>query len=112
MILKTRSRSKVSKGPARDARHLARVRLERCLFCDCDGIPRQAHHVRCIAYRSMGKRVSDYLAVPLCSPCHRMLHEGKEEHFWRGAWTAPGPWIARFSPEGAAELGRHVKEAT
>ncbi len=96
------TRSKVSKGPARDEKHLAKVRLENCLFCQRFG-PNEAHHIR-LGLRTMGVRKSDYLAVPLCNACHRMLHEGKEEHFWNGALTAPGPWIANFSPQGRAAL--------
>jgi hypothetical protein len=92
------TRSRVAKGPARDPEHLARVRQERCLFCDRFP-PNEAHHVR-LGLRTMGVRKSDYLAVPLCSSCHRMLHQGKEEHFWNGAWKAPGPWIASFSEGG------------
>jgi hypothetical protein len=100
------TRSRVSKGPVRDPKHLARVRQEPCL-CPWKGtgdINIQAHHVRCIGRRTLGKRVSDYLAVPLCSTHHRQLHKGKEEAFWAAIGVDPAAWIAAFSEEGRAAI--------
>ena len=102
--LKPSTRSRVSKGPARDEKHLARVRRARCLWCEVPSEIRQAHHVRCISYRTMGVRVSDYLAVPLCDYCHRFLHSGDEETFWKMIGVDPAAWIASFSPEGRAAI--------
>ena len=47
------TRSKVRKGPARDPKHLFKVRLSPCLACIGWGdIPNEAHHVRCIGPRT------------------------------------------------------------
>ena len=104
--------SAVRKGPARNKSHLLAVRSWSCIVCDVEakkGWIRgqgkvQAHHVRCIAPRTMGVRVSDYLAVPLCEEHHRMLHSGNEYRFWYNRHIKPAEWIAQFSPEGAAEI--------
>lgn len=107
--LKIDTRSAVKKGPARDKAHLARVREWGCLVCMARG-PNEAHHTR-----TMGRRVSDYLTVPLCRAHHTKLHTMNEGDFWIVCNIRPREWIARFSPEGAAEiakLGRYVRERT
>lgn len=106
------ARSAVRKGPARDKEHLAKVREEFCLICDATGqepekAPRsQAHHVRSIGPRTMGKRVSDYLAAPLCPWHHRRLHQYGEASYWEDAMVDPAAWIAAFSEEGRKEIER------
>lgn len=109
---KTLGRSAVSKGPARDPEHLARVREHPCLIqhyepslATCYGAV-QAHHCRHIRQRTMGKRVSDYFTVPLCVRHHILLHEGDEDAFWDGFFINPRFFIRTFSKEGAAELER------
>ncbi len=107
-------KSAVSKGPARDPEHLARVRAEGCLVCKGIGMltwarkeASEAHHVRCIGPRTMGVRVSDYLTVPLCKHHHTRLHEGSEAKFWREYLyhpLDPAAWISNFSPEGKAAI--------
>lgn len=64
--------------PARDKGHLAFVRERGCVIC---GRPAQAHHLR-VGLRTMGRRVSDYLTLPLCEEHHTELHSGREEDFW------------------------------
>ena len=90
------------KGPARDAKHLAKVREWGCIVCMARG-PSEAHHVR-LGLRTMGKRKSDYLTVPLCSVHHSKLHTMNEGDFWIVCNVWPRDWIARFSKEGAAEI--------
>lgn len=104
------TRSRTKKGPARDAKHLAKVRAYGCIgkgYSFQGGVQWEvieAHHVRCIGPRTMGKRVSDYLAVPLCRSCHAELHRGKEEEFWRLNEIDPAAWIRSFSEEGRKAL--------
>jgi len=108
VVPKQTGKMRVSKGPERDKAHLAKVREELCI------VPWQAwgegsscieaHHVRCIAPRSIGKRVSDYLTVPLCREHHARLHGMKEETFWLLVGKDPREWIRRFSDEGRAAL--------
>lgn len=107
VIPKAAGRMKIIKGPERDKAHLAKVRADTCMvpwwtFGGCQ--PVEAHHVRCIAPRMMGKRVSDYLAVPLCRTHHAMLHSMNEQEFWDFIGRDPRQWIRSFSPEGARAL--------
>lgn len=109
--LKVSTRPAVRKGPARDAEHLARIRLEPCVVCfhyRLTGLGAvEAHHVRCIGPRTMGVRVSDHLTIPLCRAHHAVAHQTNEALVWaKGFGIDPAAWIARFSPEGAAEIER------
>lgn len=54
-----------------DRVHLAFVRLQPCCLCGRRG-PSQAHHA---GPRGLGTRVHDWMAVPLCDPCHDGLHD-------------------------------------
>lgn len=94
--------SAVQKGPARDKAHLASIRLARCVACGTT--PCEAHHVRCIGPRTMGKRVSDHLAIALCNRHHAKLHTMNEGDFWIVCNIRPAKWIAQFSAEGAATI--------
>lgn len=112
--------SAVRKGPARNAEHLARVRKRLCLICKLglkvrQHTPTHAHHCRWLNGGMLGKRPSDYLAVPLCAEHHldqfpTGLHKLGEAHFWAVAKAAygidPAEWIAQFSAAGAAEMAR------
>ncbi len=100
------TRSKVSKGPARDEKHLARVRASPCLACATSwgDFPNEAHHIRCIGPRTMGKRVSDYLTVPLCKRHHAKLHTMNEADFWIVCNVQYRRWIAGFSEFGRAAI--------
>lgn len=100
--LKVSTRSAVRKGPARDNAHLEKVREWGCIVCMAHG-PSEAHHVR-IGLRTMGKRVSDYLTVPLCRAHHTKLHTMNEGDFWIVCNIRPRDWISRFSLKGAAEI--------
>jgi len=105
------TRSKTRKGPARDPEHLAKVREHLCLVASysdlwvaCMG-PIEAHHVRSISPRSMGRRISDYLTAPLCRGHHTQFYcsaHGKEgeEAFWVYYKIDPRVFIRTFSEEG------------
>lgn len=107
---KALGKSAVDKGPARDVAHLAKVRAEPCLNANRACAPNiEAHHCRHIRPRTMGKRVSDHLTVPLCAWHHRYLHSMNEALFWIASNIDPAEWIAQFSAEGAAELARRTQ---
>ncbi len=66
---------------AASRRHLARVKELPCGVCKAPG-PSDAHHIR--LGQGMAQRASDFLAIPLCRPCHqgdRGIHGDRSE--WR-----------------------------
>jgi hypothetical protein len=74
------TRSRVSKGPIRDPKHLARVRDLKC--CECHTPPpSEPHHIRECYPRTMGVRVGDDKVIPLCRACHAELHANSRT-FW------------------------------
>lgn len=84
------------KGPARSTDWLARVRSMPCLCCPHgrQTTPTRAHHPRGLFPRTMGKRISDLLCLPLCDHHHTdgadALHRtGDEAHWWRAHGVEP-----------------------
>jgi hypothetical protein len=72
----------------RDRDHLKFVSLQPCLVCGRR--PSDAHHLRFMQPRALGRRVSDEFAVPLCRTHHRALHRrGDEPAWWRDANLDP-----------------------
>jgi hypothetical protein len=69
----------------RDRSHLEFVASQPCLLCGRQ--PSDAHHLRFMQARALGRRVSDEFAVPLCRTHHRALHRSGEEAAW---WEASG----------------------
>jgi len=69
----------------RNRAHLEFVASQPCLFCGRQ--PSDAHHLRFMQARALGRRVSDEFAVPLCRTHHRALHRGGDEASW---WKAAG----------------------
>jgi hypothetical protein len=68
----------------RDRAHLEFVASQPCLLCGRQ--PSEAHHLRFMQARALGRRVSDEFAVPLCRTHHRALHRHGDETSW---WQAP-----------------------
>jgi ERF superfamily len=64
----------------RDRAHLEFVSAQPCLLCGRR--PSDAHHLRYMQPRALGRRVSDEFAVPLCRTHHRALHRGGDEPGW------------------------------
>jgi hypothetical protein len=64
----------------RDRAHLRFVSAQPCLICGRR--PTDAHHLRFAQPRSLGRRVSDEYAVPLCRSHHRVLHRHGDEATW------------------------------
>ena len=51
---------------------------------------RDAHHLRFMQPRALGRRVSDEFAVPLCRTHHRAVHRhGDEVAWWKSAGIDP-----------------------
>jgi hypothetical protein len=68
----------------RDRAHLEFVASQPCLLCGRQ--PSDAHHLKFLQPRALGRRVSDEFAVPLCRTHHRALHRhGNEVEWWNSA---------------------------
>jgi ERF superfamily len=74
----------------RDRRHLRFVCAQPCLICG--RAPSDAHHLRFVQPRALGRKVSDEFTVPLCRSHHRALHTcGDERAWWRDLNIDPTP---------------------
>ena len=69
----------------RNRDHLRYVARQACLVCGRK--PSDAHHLRHVQPRALGRRASDEFAVPLCRVHHRAVHRAGDEQAW---WTATG----------------------
>jgi len=77
------------KGPVYCEKHLALVRAQKCLVTGDLGCV--AHHARELVVRSGGKRVTDFLAVPLRPDWHDgenySLHKTNNARWWDKNYT-------------------------
>jgi ERF superfamily len=72
----------------RDRDHVRSVAQHPCLICGRR--PADAHHLRFVQSRALGRKVSDEFTVPLCRGHHRELHRcGNEASWWRNAHIDP-----------------------
>jgi hypothetical protein len=69
----------------RNREHLRYVAKQPCLLCGRK--PSDAHHLRHMQPRALGRRASDEFAVPLCRVHHRAVHRAGDERAW---WQATG----------------------
>src|SRR5262249_38932949 len=69
----------------RNKDHLRYVTLQPCLLCGRK--PSDAHHLRFVQPRALGRKTSDEFAVPLCRIHHREAHRAGDERTW---WKAAG----------------------
>src|ERR1700758_612154 len=69
----------------RNKEHLRYVALQPCLLCARK--PSDAHHLRFVQPRALGRKASDEFAVPLCRIHHRAAHRAGDERAW---WKAAG----------------------
>src|SRR5947207_15916161 len=53
----------------------------------CGRKPSDAHHIRFVQPRALGRKPSDEFAVPLCRSHHRTVHRAGDEKAW---WTQAG----------------------
>ena len=73
---------------ARDLDHVRSVAQHPCLICDRR--PADAHHLRFVQSRALGRKVSDEFTVPLCRGHHREVHRcGDEAAWWRNTRVDP-----------------------
>jgi hypothetical protein len=77
----------------RDRDHLRFVAAQPCLVCG--RTPSDAHHIKFAEQCTMGRKVSDKFAVPICRLHHRELHRrGNERVWWQGQGIDPLPIAA------------------
>jgi ERF superfamily len=69
----------------RNREHLRFVMQQPCLLCGRK--PSDAHHIRFVQPRALGRKASDEFAVPLCRSHHRAVHRASDEQAW---WKAAG----------------------
>jgi hypothetical protein len=69
----------------RNREHLRYVAQQACLICGRK--QSDAHHLRYLQPRALGRKVSDEFAVPLCRTHHRAVHRAGDERAW---WKAAG----------------------
>lgn len=96
LVSKASTRRQDDKGPDRNAAWLARIRSLPCAVCPHGGqtTPTRAHHARGLFPRTMGRRISDLLCLPLCDWHHTdgpvALHTyGDELAWWRSCGVQP-----------------------
>ena len=72
----------------RDRDHVKFVATHPCLICGRR--PSDAHHLRFMQSRALGRKVSDEFTVPLCRAHHREVHRcGNEAAWWSSAGIDP-----------------------
>jgi ERF superfamily len=72
----------------RNRDHLRFVMHQPCLLCGRK--PSDAHHIRFVQPRALGRKASDEFAVPLCRSHHRAVHRaGDEKAWWKQAGIDP-----------------------
>ena len=69
----------------RNRDHLRFVTQQPCLLCGRK--PADAHHIRFVQPRALGRKASDEFTVPLCRSHHRAVHRGGDEQAW---WKQTG----------------------
>jgi ERF superfamily len=72
----------------RDRDHVKSVAKQPCLICGRR--PADAHHLRFVQSRALGRKVSDEFTVPLCRGHHREAHRcGDEAAWWKKTGIEP-----------------------
>ena len=72
----------------RNKEHLRFVAQQPCMLCGRK--PTDAHHIRFVQPRALGRKASDEFAVPLCRAHHRAVHRtGDEKAWWQQAGIDP-----------------------
>src|ERR1700738_433738 len=72
----------------RNRDHLRFVTQQPCLLCG--RTPSDAHHIRFVQPRALGRKASDEFTVPLCRSHHRAVHRaGNEQAWWQTAGVDP-----------------------
>jgi hypothetical protein len=72
----------------RSKAHLLFVRDQPCLVCQ--QTPCDAHHLKFVQPRALGRKVGDEFTVPLCRAHHQELHRhGNEKAWWANQQISP-----------------------
>jgi ERF superfamily len=88
----------------RNREHLRFVTQQACLICGRK--PSDAHHLRHIQPRALGRKASDEFAVPLCRVHHRAAHRATDERaWWKAARIDPIRTARRLWKETRAQEG-------
>jgi hypothetical protein len=88
----------------RDRDHVRYVAQQPCLVCGRR--PSDAHHLRFVQYRALGRKVSDEFTVPLCRGHHREVHRSGDEAAWWAKTGVNPRLIARVLWRGTHPQGR------
>ncbi len=115
----------------RNRDHLRFISKQPCLLCARK--PSDAHHIKFVQPRALGRKASDEFAVPLCRMHHRAVHRaGNEEAWWKQAgidplkvarklWKhtridegriEPDPPAQGAAADGASESGGHAADSS
>jgi ERF superfamily len=95
----------------RNRDHLRFVMQQPCLLCGRR--PSDAHHIRFIQPRALGRKASDEFAVPLCRSHHRAAHRaGDEKAWWKQAGIDPIKVARRLWKHTRIDEGRIEPEPT
>jgi hypothetical protein len=105
----------------RNRDHLRFVMQQPCLLCGRK--PSDAHHIRFVQPRALGRKASDEFAVPLCRSHHRAVHRAGDEKTWwkqagidpikvaRKLWKSTRIDEGRIKPEPTAQGATAVRPA-
>jgi hypothetical protein len=95
----------------RNKDHLRFVTQQPCLLCGSK--PADAHHIRFVQPRALGRKASDEFAVPLCRSHHRAVHRtGDEEAWWKQAGIDPVNVARKLWKHTRMDEGRIAPEPT
>jgi ERF superfamily len=95
----------------RNRDHLRFVMQQPCLLCGRK--PSDAHHIRFVQPRALGRKASDEFAVPLCRSHHRGVHRaGDEKAWWKQAGIDPIKVARKLWKHTRIDEGRIEPEST
>jgi ERF superfamily protein len=95
----------------RNRDHLRSVMQQPCLLCGRK--PSDAHHIRYVQPRALGRKASDEFAVPLCRSHHRAVHRaGDEKAWWKQAGIDPIKVARKLWKSTRIDEGRIESEPT
>jgi ERF superfamily protein len=95
----------------RNRDHLRFVMQQPCLLCGRK--PSDAHHIRFVQPRALGRKASDEFAVPLCRSHHRAAHRaGDEKAWWKQADIDPIKIARKLWKHTRIDEGRIEPEST
>jgi hypothetical protein len=95
----------------RNRDHLRFVMQQACLLCGRK--PSDAHHIRFVQPRALGRKASDEFAVPLCRSHHRAVHRaGDEKAWWKQAGIDPIKVARKLWKHTRIDEGRIEAETT